>query len=136
MRKLVPNLLRLGVPSPHEVEQAFPSTPKGNLLLLTVLTRLTFLPPVPVEAYLLFLTPSEQRVYLPPTPVEGMGGAAHVGRENILRNRRMENPVERGFLLLPTSGWDLPPHRREASPQLPDGSGDEDPVSYKRYVRS
>jgi hypothetical protein len=35
-------------------------------------------------------------------------GGAHVGRENILRNRRMENPVERGFLLLPTSGWDLP----------------------------
>ena len=30
-------------------------------------------------------------------------GGAHVGRENILRNRRMENPVERGFLLLPTS---------------------------------
>ena len=26
-------------------------------------------------------------------------GGAHVGRENILRNRRMENPVERGFLL-------------------------------------
>jgi len=44
MRKLVPNLLRLGVPSPHEMEQAFPSTPKGNLLLLTFLTRLT-LPP-------------------------------------------------------------------------------------------
>ena len=60
------------------MEQAFPSTPKGNLLLLTILTGLTFLPPVPVEAYLLFLTPSEQRVYLPPTPVEGMGGA-HVG---------------------------------------------------------
>jgi len=41
--------------------------------------------------------------------VEGMGGAAHVGRENILRNRRMENPVERGFLLPPTcSGGTYP----------------------------
>jgi hypothetical protein len=61
--------------------------------LLTFLTRLTFLPPVPVEAYLLFLTPSEQRVYLPPTPVEGMG-EAHVGRENILRSRRMEETMK------------------------------------------
>ena len=98
MRKLVPNLLRLGVPSPHEMEQAFPSTPKGNLLLLTILTGLT-LPPNLLRLGTYLLTPSEQRVYLPPTPVEGMGGAAHVGRENILRNRRMENPVERGFLL-------------------------------------
>jgi len=76
-------------------------------LLLTILTGLT-LPPNLLRLGTYLLTPSEQRVYLPPTPVEGMGGA-HVGRENILRNRRMENPVERGFLLPPTcSGGTYP----------------------------
>jgi hypothetical protein len=70
------------------MEQAFPSTPKGNLLLLTILTGLT-LPPNLLRLGTYLLTPSEQRVYLPPTPVEGMGGAAHV-----VRKRRDRLPPE------------------------------------------